>query len=271
MKIAMGIEYDGADFAGWQWQPGRRTVQAAVEAAITKVADRPTRVVCAGRTDAGVHATEQVIHFETDAVRTPYSWVMGCNTALPPDVRVLWAREVPADFHARSSAIARYYRYLILNRPVRSALQRRQSTWHIAPLDVDAMREGARFLIGEHDFSSFRAQDCQSNSPNRCLHFIEIERDGDQVIFGYCANAFLHHMVRNLSGVLLEIGSGKRPPEWASSVLKARDRRAAAATAPADGLYLAGVAYPTEYGLTWHPAFQRLPANASRYSPKVKA
>ncbi len=267
MRIALGLEYDGQAFAGWQWQPDRRTIQAAVEAALSRVAAEPVRVVCAGRTDAGVHATEQVVHFDTHAVRKPYSWLMGANTELPEDVRVLWVREVSEDFHARHSAIARFYRYVILNRPMKSALLRRQVTWHYAPLNVEAMRQAGRYLVGEHDFSSFRAQDCQSRSPNRYMHFIRVYREDDRVIIKLCANAFLHHMVRNIAGLLMEIGAGKQPPEWAGEVLRARNRAAGAATAPADGLYLAGICYPETFGIPRHPIFEHLPEGASRYTP----
>jgi tRNA pseudouridine38-40 synthase len=267
MRIALGIEYDGSAFAGWQWQPGRRTIQAAVEEALSRVAAGPVRVVCAGRTDAGVHATEQVAHFDTGVYRKPYSWLMGANTELPEDVRVLWVREVPEEFHARCSAIARVYRYVILNRPMKSALLRRQVTWHYAPLDVGSMRQAAEYLVGEHDFSSFRAQDCQSRSPNRFMHFIHVRREDDRVIIELCANAFLHHMVRNIAGVLMEIGAGKRPPEWADEVLRARNRKAGGVTAPADGLYLAGICYPESFGIARQAIFEHLPADAHRYTP----
>jgi len=268
MRIALGIEYDGSAFAGWQWQPGKRTVQTAVDEAVSRVANEPLKVVCAGRTDAGVHALEQVVHFDTQAQRKPYSWLMGVNSALPEDVRVLWVREMAEDFHARYSAIARYYRYVILNRPMKSALHRRQMTWHYAPLNIEAMQAAASHLIGEHDFSSFRAQGCQSKSPNRTMHFIHVRREAeDRVAVELCANAFLHHMVRNIAGVLLEIGSGKRLPDWAREVLQARDRALGGATAPADGLYLGGICYPEAFGIARHPIFQHLPDNARRYIP----
>ncbi|MGZ8218203.1 tRNA pseudouridine(38-40) synthase TruA [Methylomagnum sp.] len=268
MRIALGIEYDGSAFAGWQWQPGKRTIQTVLEEALGFVANEPVRVVCAGRTDAGVHALEQVVHFDTEVIRKPGSWLMGTNTALPEDVRVLWVREVAEDFHARYSAIARFYRYVILNRPMRSALRRRQVTWHYAPLDADAMQAAANHLIGEHDFSSFRAQACQSKSPNRFMHFIHVRREEDRVVIDLCANAFLHHMVRNIAGVLMEIGTGKRPPEWAGELLRARDRKLGGVTAPSDGLYLAGIYYPETFGIARHPVFQHLPPNASRYTPQ---
>ncbi|SMF95594.1 tRNA pseudouridine38-40 synthase [Methylomagnum ishizawai] len=268
MRLALGIEYDGSAFAGWQWQPDKRTVQATLDAALGRVADREVKAVCAGRTDAGVHALEQVVHFDPEVQRKPYSWLMGTNTVLPEDVRVLWVREVAEDFHARYSAIARYYRYVILNRPMKSALHRRQMTWHFAPLDVEAMHTAAQYLIGDHDFSSFRAQGCQSKSPHRYMHFIHVRREeADRVVIELCANAFLHHMVRNIAGVLIEIGSGKRPPRWAAEVLAARDRAQGGVTAPADGLYLGGICYPEAFGIVRHPIFQHLPAHASRYTP----
>lgn len=267
MRVVLGVEYDGQEFAGWQWQPGRRTVQAELEAALSRVASQPVRVVCAGRTDAGVHALEQVVHFDCAVERAPRSWLMGANSALPVDVRVLWVREMPLEFHARYSAIARYYRYTILNRPMRSALLRRQVTWSFLPLDAERMNLAARHLIGNRDFTSFRAKDCQSVSPWRYLHFLDVHRDADRVHIDVCANAFLHHMVRNLAGLLMAIGGGKHEPDWAAEVLAARDRSLAAATAPADGLYFAAVCYPDPFGMPRHPVFARLPPDAARFSP----
>lgn len=267
MRIALGIEYDGSAFAGWQCQPRRRTIQEVLEDALSRIAAEPVRVHAAGRTDAGVHAIEQVAHFDTGAVRPPHAWLLGTNTELPEDIRILWAREVPADFHARYSAIARYYRYVILNRPVRSALSRRQVTWCYRPLDERAMQAAANHLIGEHDFSSFRAQGCQSISPFRNMHFILVAREGDRVIIELAANAFLHHMVRNIVGVLMAIGAGKYEPSWAREVLEARDRTMGGVTAPPDGLYLAGVYYPDRFELPRDRAFLHLPADADRYSP----
>ena len=266
-RVAVGVEYDGSGFAGWQWQPGKRTVQSELEAALSRVANQPVRVICAGRTDAGVHATAQVVHFDTDVFRSPHSWMMGANSALPADVRVTWAQVVSPAFHARTSAIARFYRYEILNRPVRSALQPRQLTWVYAPLDVDLMQQGADWLVGDHDFSSFRAQGCQSKSPNRFMHFIHVRRHGERVWIDLCANAFLHHMVRNVAGVLMDIGSGRRPPVWARQVLQARDRASGGVTAPADGLYFSGICYPEAFGLPRHPVFDHLPPNACRFTP----
>jgi tRNA pseudouridine38-40 synthase len=267
MRIAVGIEYDGSAYAGWQCQSGRPSIQAVVEMAVSRVADEPVKVVCAGRTDAGVHALEQVVHFDTEVMRSPYSWVMGCNSNLPLDVRVVWARETSDDFHARCSAIARYYRYVILNRPVKSALRRQQVTWCHHDLDVETMMLASACLIGEHDFTSFRAQGCQSRSPNRFMHFINVERIDDLVYVDLCANAFLHHMVRNIVGNLLEIGAGKRSSEWMAELLALRDRKLGAATAPPDGLYLAGICYPESFGLVRHSIFKHLPSNARRYQP----
>jgi tRNA pseudouridine38-40 synthase len=267
MRIALGVEYDGAGFAGWQWQPGQRTLQSALEAALSRVANSPVRVTCAGRTDAGVHATAQVVHFETDAVRTNYSWVMGSNSCLPADLRVTWAMEVEPTFHARTSAIARHYRYVILNRSMTSALHRQQLTWVFSPLDIERMQQAALFLIGEHDFSSFRAQGCQSKSPNRLMHFIHVSREEDRVIIDVCANAFLHHMVRNIAGTLIDVGTGKQPAEWVAAVLAARDRASGGVTAPPDGLYFAGIFYPEYFGLPRYPIFDQLPQDTQRFSP----
>lgn len=267
MRIALGIEYDGSPFAGWQWQPGKYTLQATVEEALCYVANAPIRVVCAGRTDAGVHAMEQVVHFDTDVYRKPYSWLMGTNTKLPDTVRVTWAREMPDSFHSRYSAVARLYRYVILNRPMKSALRPHQVTWHRTNLHTEWMDQAAQYLIGEHDFSSFRAQDCQSKSPNRFVYFIHVSRKGEEVQVDFCANAFLHHMVRNLVGVLLDIGEGKHPPVWAHEVLQAKNRRSASVTAPPDGLYFMGTYYPDTFGLTPHPLFHFLPHGVVRYTP----
>lgn len=270
-RIALGVEYDGSGFAGWQWQRDRRTVQACVEAAVSKVAAESVPVVCAGRTDTGVHALEQVAHFDTSVCRDMRSWLLGVNTNLPDDVRILWVREVDHAFHARYSAIARFYRYEILNRPMKSALSRQRVTWCYHPLDENKMRQAASFLVGEHDFSSFRAQGCQSNSPRRIMHFIRVRREGEQVIIELAANAFLHHMVRNIAGVLMEIGSGKREPGWAEELLEARDRKQGGITAPPDGLYLGGVFYPERFGMPKHPIFELLPPDASRFVPSGMA
>ncbi|MGR8935377.1 MAG: tRNA pseudouridine(38-40) synthase TruA [Gammaproteobacteria bacterium] len=264
-RLIVGIEYDGSRFAGWQWQTGRRTVQAALEEALSKIANETVNVVCAGRTDAGVHALEQVAHFDTAARRDLRAWVMGGNTQLPDEVRILWAQEAVGDFHARYSAIARWYRYVILNRGMKSALTPKQTTWCYYPLDADKMHEAAQYLIGDHDFSSFRAQGCQSKSPRRYMHFIDVYRDGDKVVIDLAANAFVHHMVRNIAGVLMEIGIGNRPADWTLELLHVKDRTQGGITAPPDGLYLGGVYYPEQYGIAPHPLFAKLPADARRH------
>lgn len=264
-RIALGIEYDGSRFLGWQWQRGQRTVQAELEAALTRVADQSVSVLCAGRTDAGVHALEQVVHFETSVVRDCKAWLMGGNVHLPADVRITWAKPVVPDFHARYSAIARFYRYIILNRPTKSALQPTQMTWCYYPLDAERMQVAAQYLLGEHDFSSFRAQGCQSVSPNRYLYFINVRREQEQVVIDISANAFLHHMVRNIVGVLMEIGMHKKPITWTQELLRVKDRRQAAMTASPCGLYLGGVFYPEHFGLPKHPVFLQLPADAKRF------
>ena len=266
MRVALGVEYDGSDFAGWQWQPGRRTVQSELEVALSRVANYPVSIVCAGRTDAGVHATAQIIHFDTEVYRKPYSWMMGCNSMLPADVRITWVRAVTEDFHARTSAIARHYRYVILNRAMRSALHRKQVTWVSAALNIEPMQQAANVLVGHHDFSSFRAQGCQSRSPHRIVHFIHVSREGQRVIVDVCANAFLHHMVRNIVGVLIDVGVGKQSPDWVIDVLAARDRTQGGVTAPPDGLYLAGVYYPEEFDLPHFPIFRQLPSNIQRFN-----
>lgn len=248
-KIAVGLEYDGTAYAGWQAQTTGPSIQTAAEKAFSTVADHPVTLVCAGRTDAGVHAVEQVVHFETEAERTARAWTLGANTQLPNDVCVLWAREVQPDFHARYSAISRAYRYVILERSSRPALERKRVCWSHKPLDAERMQEAAAHLIGTHDFSAFRSSDCQSRTPMRRMEAIDIRREGRYLSIEVRANAFLHHMVRNIAGVLMKIGSGEAQPEWALQVLEARDRRLAGVTAPAGGLYLLKVAYPPEYGL----------------------
>ncbi len=264
-RIVLGIEYDGSAYAGWQWQAGKRTLQGELQKALSKIATQPITVICAGRTDAGVHALEQVVHFDCDVERDLRGWVMGGNSQLPDDIRITWAKQAAGDFHARYSAIARFYRYMILNRAMKSALLRTQATWCYKPLDADKMHQAAQHLIGEHDFSSFRAQGCQSVSPNRLMYFIDVYRQDDKVIIDLCANAFLHHMVRNIAGVLIEIGSGKQPLDWPRQLLQIKDRAQAAMTAPPHGLHLGGVFYPAEYGITRHPVFAKLPVDARRF------
>jgi tRNA pseudouridine38-40 synthase len=265
IRIVLGIEYDGSAFCGWQAQAEKRSVQGELEKALSKVANEPVTVICAGRTDAGVHAFEQVAHFDTTAEREPYSWVMGGNSHLPDDVRILWAKPAVGDFHARYSAIARFYRYIILNRPVKSALTPTQTTWGYTPLDADRMHQAAQYLIGHHDFSSFRAQGCQSKSPFRQMHFIDVYREDERVIMDIAANAFLHHMVRNIAGSLIAVGAEKQPVGWIQELLTVKKRAFAGITAPPHGLYLGGVFYPECYQLANHPVFAKLPADACRY------
>ncbi len=264
-RWVVGVEYSGGAYAGWQQQPDKPSVQQVLQQALSRVADAPILLHCAGRTDAGVHALEQVAHFDCAAPRPPVAWVRGANAWLPADVRVLWAREAAPEFHARYSALARWYRYVIYNRPVNSALFAGHATWWEWPLDAGLMQQGADYMLGEQDFSSFRAQGCESVSPFRRLYFLDALRQGDQIWVDVCANAFLHHMVRNMVGSLLEVGSGRRPPGWIGEVLARRDRRQAGLTAPPQGLHLAAVYYPERFGLPAHPRFGCLPGDIKRF------
>lgn len=250
MRLAIGLEYDGTRFMGWQRQahPGR-TVQACVEAALAQVADHPLELTCAGRTDAGVHASGQVAHFDTHAQRSLRGWLFGANSNLPEEVAVNWIREVPEEFHARFQARARHYRYTILNRQTRPALARRYTTCVYQMLDAEAMQVGARYLLGRHDFSAFRAVECQARSPVRNLHRLEVRRIGEQVILEVVADGFLHHMVRNIAGVLIAIGAQKHPPDWAGVVLQGRDRKLGGVTAPPQGLCFVAALYPSAFGI----------------------
>lgn len=253
-RYAFGVEYDGTDFMGWQrlaraGADGPATVQAALESALTSVADVPVETVCAGRTDAGVHAQCQVVHFDSAAQREPRGWMLGTTTRLPPSVCVRWCVPVADDFNARFSARARRYRYRILNRAVRPALERQYLSWIRRPLDADAMRRAAQALLGEHDFSAFRTVHCQAPHARRDLQRIAVERDGDEVRIDVQANAFLHHMVRNIVGSLLEVGTGERPEAWIAEVLASHDRTVAGPTAPAAGLVFVGPLYPAAWGL----------------------
>lgn len=252
-RIALGVEYLGTQYCGWQYQHHALSVQQVLEEALARVADQPVRVHCAGRTDAGVHAIEQVVHFETSAVRPERAWTLGVNAHLPDDVAVRWARAVDADFHARFSAVARHYRYLILRRPTRSALWHRRAYWTHRALSLAPMRAAAQALIGRHDFTSFRALGCQAKSPVRTLHALDLSEHGDLLVFSVGADGFLHHMVRNLVGVLLAIGRGDRPVDWAAELLALRDRAHGGVTAPAHGLYLARVDYPAAFALPCAP------------------
>ncbi|OOG22333.1 tRNA pseudouridine(38-40) synthase TruA [Thioalkalivibrio denitrificans] len=252
-RLALGLEYDGADFCGWQSQKHARGVQACVEQALSKVANQPVKVVCAGRTDAGVHATCQVIHFDTDAERTERSWILGGNSHLPPQVSLLWAREMDPGFSARFSARSRRYRYVIFNRWVRPGVLHRKVSWHHRPLDAGLMHEAGQRLLGEWDFTSFRAVGCQAKSPVRTLLSLDVSRRGDFIYLDVHANAFLHHMVRNIAGVLMAVGEGDRPMEWVSEVLHARDRTLGGVTASPHGLYLVHVEYEAETGIVLEP------------------
>lgn len=249
MRIALGLEYDGSAFCGWQSQPGGRSVQDALEAALGSIAGAPVRVVCAGRTDAGVHALTQVVHFDAPAERPTNAWVRGTNAHLPDTVAVRWALPVADDFHARFVARARAYRYLLLNRPERPGLFHGRVGWYHRPLDVAAMRAAAACLVGEHDFSSFRAAECQAKSPVKLMYGFGVERDGDLIRFECRANAFLHHMVRNLVGALVYVGAGRLARDDFVRLLAARDRKLAPPTFAAAGLYLAGVEYDPAWGL----------------------
>ena len=259
MRVALGIEYDGSRFSGWQRQAHVTGVQQVLEEALSKVADHPVDLVCAGRTDAGVHATAQVAHFDTRAERSTRAWVLGATCNLPSAVCVNWAQAVPDDFHARFSATGRQYRYILLNRPVRPALLHARVCWEHRPLDVERMATAARCLIGEHDFTSFRAQGCQARHPRREVYSVDIQRHGDFIYLDIAANAFLHHMVRNIAGTLLAVGRGDQPVEWVEQVLTARDRTRGGITAPAGGLYFVQVRYPARFAL---PQMPSLPAFA---------
>lgn len=249
-RVVLVLEYDGRRFHGWQQQKsGVRSVQGELTGAVSRVADHPVDLVCAGRTDAGVHSSYQVVHFDTPSIRSLRAWVMGINTSLPGDIAVHWAGQGVEDFHARFSAIYRRYRYLIYNNPVRPGILRGQVSWTFRTLEADSMHEAAQYLVGEHDFSSFRAAGCQSRTPNRFLETIKVARKGDFVVLDIQANAFLHHMVRNIAGALIAVGAGEKPGAWIREILEARDRTRAGVTAPPDGLYLVDVGYPGHFSV----------------------
>ncbi len=250
----MGIEYEGTAFHGWQTQePGVRAVQSVLEQGIARVADHPIRVHCAGRTDAGVHALEQVIHFDTQAIRRERAWVLGTNVNLPPDCCVRWAHPVDPRFHARFSATTRHYRYRILNRATRSALERDHALWIHQALDLGRMGEAASHLLGEHDFTSFRAAACQAKSPIRRVHYLRLEAHGGRIELRIGANGFLQHMVRNIVGVLVAIGRGEAPTAWTRELLEVRDRTRGGVTAPPQGLYFVRADYPPTFDLPQVP------------------
>ncbi len=243
MRVALGVSYRGTAYQGWQSQPGGNTVQDRLEQALASFLDTPVRVMCAGRTDAGVHALNQVVHLDTAADREPFSWVRGTNRFLPDDIAVQWCRRVDGGFHARNSALGRRYVYVMRESPVRPSLEAGLVGWSFRPLDGEAMRSAAQLLLGEHDFSAFRSAECQAASPVKTLRRIHIERSGAYWRFEFEASAFLHHMVRNILGCLVAVGTGTRDARWLAGVLAARDRSLAAPTFPADGLYFAGPYY----------------------------
>ncbi|MEK7811680.1 MAG: tRNA pseudouridine(38-40) synthase TruA [Pseudomonadota bacterium] len=249
MRIALGIEYNGSEYCGWQSQPDATNVQDTLQAALSRISGEHISTIAAGRTDTGVHALEQVVHFDTSIVRPLSAWVRGTNALLPKDIAVLWAQPVSDEFHARFSAQARSYQYVLINRPSRSAVHHAKVGWFHAPLDREAMREAAQYLLGEHDFSAFRSSQCQAKSPTKNLVVLDIQQQGDSFIFNLTANAFLHHMVRNILGCLLYVGKGKYPPQWIVEVLAARDRKIAAPTFMPDGLYLRHITYDAKWCL----------------------
>ena len=247
MRIALGIEYDGTAYNGWQRQRTGIGVQELVENALSGVADASISVTCAGRTDPGVHATGQVVHFDTAAIRSARGWLLGANSNLPNDISASFAREVDDEFHARYSALSRSYRYCILNRLVRSALHRHRAWWVYDPLDVATMQQAANHLLGKHDFSAFRAAGCQASTPNREIRSLDVSRSGDWLTIDISANAFLQHMVRNIAGTLVSVGCGDNAPDWVADVLATRDRKQGGIAAPAHGLTLVRIVYPEPY------------------------
>jgi tRNA pseudouridine38-40 synthase len=249
MRLALGISYDGRAYQGWQSQPSGRTVQDHLERALADFAAQPVSTVCAGRTDAGVHGLMQVVHLDTPLQREEFSWVRGTNRFLPPDIAVQWARYVPDAFHSRASAIGRRYAYVLLESPVRPSLEAGRAGWVFRPLNEGAMREACALLLGQHDFTSFRAAECQAKSPVKTLRQAQVSRRGPYWRFDFEADAFLHHMIRNIMGCLVAIGQGSHPPQWIAQVLAARSRDAAAPTFAPDGLYFVGPVYPARWNL----------------------
>lgn len=248
-RVALGIEYSGHRYCGWQIQPDQKTVQEVLERALRRFVTHPVATICAGRTDTGVHAVGQVVHIDVDCVRAPQNWIRGLNTFLPEDVAVRWAQEVDGTFSARFSALSRTYEYWIVNDPIRVPTLINRVGWVFRPLDTEKMHEAAQLLLGEHDFTSFRAADCQAATPVRTIEAISVKRTGKLVGITITANAFLQHMVRNIVGTLVYVGTGREPVSWVSNVLEARSRSVAAPTFEATGLYLTGVRYPSQYDL----------------------
>ncbi|RQP25672.1 tRNA pseudouridine(38-40) synthase TruA [Piscinibacter terrae] len=260
MRLALGVSYRGQSYFGWQSQPDGNTVQDKLEAALSSFADRPVTTLCAGRTDSGVHALNQVVHIDVEVQRESFSWVRGTNRFLPPDIAVQWCVPVADDFHARNSARGRRYAYLVLESPVRPAIEAGSAGWSFRPLNHEAMREAAGVLIGEHDFSAFRSSECQAASPVKVLRTIAIERRGAYWRFDFEASAFLHHMVRNIMGCLIAVGNGTRDVPWLEAVLEARDRSRAAPTFAPDGLYFLGPHYDARHAIPERtPAMDWLP------------
>lgn len=260
MRIAIGIEYDGTEYNGWQRQKSGDGIQEVVEEGLSRVAAGRVEVTCAGRTDTGVHAAGQVAHFDTSVQRSDRGWLLGANSNLPADINLTWVKPVADDFHARFSALSRTYRYVILNRLVRSSLYRHRAWWVHVPLDADRMHRAGQALLGEHDFSSFRAAGCQSSGPVRDITALAVRRRHDWVVLEITANAFLQHMVRNITGTLVAIGAGEAGEDWAREVLHGRDRKMAGVAAPPHGLTLMDVRYPPEFALPANPNLDKMPA-----------
>lgn len=252
-RLAMGIEYDGTRYSGWQRLSHADSVQGALETALSKIANTPVRVLCSGRTDSGVHATRQIVHFDAPAARTQRAWVFGTNAQLPRDIAIRWMTPVADDFHSRFSALARRYRYVILNQPSRPVLERHMVTWCRTSLDAPRMHRAAQALVGEHDFSSYRAAGCQSNTPIRHLHFIDVHRYGPLVVIDVQANAFLHHMMRNIAGVLMAVGRGDEDEKYPVTLLAQRDRTLGNVTAPSCGLHFVDVRFDERFALPEEP------------------
>ena len=258
MRYALGLEYDGCAFLGWQIQRQEPTVQGCVEIALSRVANHATRVTCCGRTDTGVHALGQVAHFDSDADRSERSWILGINSHLPAGASALWIRQVDDGFHARFSAFSRSYRYIILNRWIRPALDANRKSWCRTPLDADKMQDAAQYLLGEHDFTSFRATACQARHAVREIQQISVQRTGDTISLEVTANGFLYHMIRNIAGSLIRVGMGEASPKWLGKVLAKQDRSQAAPTAAPEGLYFVSARYPEQYDFPASaPAFPR--------------